>query len=229
MDHVYTSTPWVVPPDDPLLCDLFREKGRLVRFQSRRVVNFGEEPTAYLVSKGLVGTFAGGTGNFERLIVFFPAGTTVGAEKSLKGSYAIKPLIARTLLPTEVLALDAPLFKRELEENPALAIAAFRSFLRHDDAKIEGLLMNATLRVQERLALVIKMLFLALGLELNRFPKRLPKSVTVTELARFTYSDRSAVSRTLAGWADKGLVSEKNGAWLFDSRILEVLGENPEG
>ena len=85
MDHVYAECPWVVPPDAPELLTLFREKGRPAFVRSRTVVNFGEEPTAYMVEEGLVGTFAGGVGKYERLIVLFPPGTSVGAEKSIKG------------------------------------------------------------------------------------------------------------------------------------------------
>lgn len=69
MDHVYAECPWVVPPDAPELLALFREKGRPAFVRSRTVVNFGEEPTAYMVEEGLVGTFAGGVGKYERLIV----------------------------------------------------------------------------------------------------------------------------------------------------------------
>ena len=72
MDHVYAECPWVVPPDAPELLTLFREKGRPAFVRSRTVVNFGEEPTAYMVEEGLVGTFAGGVGKYERLIVLFP-------------------------------------------------------------------------------------------------------------------------------------------------------------
>ena len=76
MDHVYAECPWVVPQDAPELLALFREKGRPAFVRSRTVVNFGEEPTAYLVEEGLVGTFAGGVGKYERLIVLFPPGTS---------------------------------------------------------------------------------------------------------------------------------------------------------
>ena len=110
MDHVYAECPWVVPPDAPELLTLFREKGRPAFVRSRTVVNFGEEPTAYMVEEGLVGTFAGGVGKYERLIVLFPPGTSVGAEKSIKGKHAIKPLIARALLPTMVLVMVAAQF-----------------------------------------------------------------------------------------------------------------------
>ena len=65
MDHVYAECPWVVPPDAPELLTLFREKGRPAFVRSRTVVNFGEEPTAYMVEEGLVGTFAGGVGKYE--------------------------------------------------------------------------------------------------------------------------------------------------------------------
>lgn len=101
MDHVYAECPWVVPPDAPELLALFREKGRPAFVRSRTMVNFGEEPTAYLVEEGLVGTFAGGVGKYERLIVLFPPGTSVGAEKSIKGKHAIKPLIAPGASPHE--------------------------------------------------------------------------------------------------------------------------------
>ena len=70
MDHVYAECPWVVPPDAPELLALFREKGRPAFVRSRTVVNFGEEPTAYMVEEGLVGTFAGGVGSMSASLCF---------------------------------------------------------------------------------------------------------------------------------------------------------------
>ena len=79
MDHVYAECPWVVPPDAPELLTHFREKGRPAFVRSRTVVNFGEEPTAYMVEEGLVGTFAGGVGKYERLIVLLSSGNFSGS------------------------------------------------------------------------------------------------------------------------------------------------------
>ena len=212
MDHVYAECPWVVPPDAPELLALFREKGRPAFVRSRTVVNFGEEPTAYMVEEGLVGTFAGGVGKYERLIVLFPPGTSVGAEKSIKGKHAIKPLIARALLPTKVLVMDAAQFKRELELDPILCIAALKSFIRHDDAKIEGLLMNDLLTVPQRVALMVKVLFQALNMPL-------------TELARLVHSDRAVVSRILAKWVEEGIVVTHDGMYFFSNKLNQVLGD----
>lgn len=226
MDHVYAECPWVVPPDAPELLTLFREKGRPAFVRSRTVVNFGEEPTAYMVEEGLVGTFAGGVGKYERLIVLFPPGTSVGAEKSIKGKHAIKPLIARALLPTKVLVMDAAQFKRELELDPILCIAALKSFIRHDDAKIEGLLMNDLLTVPQRVALMVKVLFQALNMPLTALPKCLPKTITVTELARLVHSGRAVVSRILAKWVEEGIVVTHDGMYFFSNKLNQVLGDD---
>ena len=150
----------------------------------------------------------------------------MGAEKSIKGKHAIKPLIARALLPTKVLVMDAAQFKRELELDPILCIAALKSFIRHDDAKIEGLLMNDLLTVPQRVALMVKVLFQALNMPLTALPKCLPKTITVTELARLVHSDRAVVSRILAKWVEEGIVVTHDGMYFFSNKLNQILGDD---
>ena len=224
MDHTYSSSPWLIPKDCPALVALFRDKGRPVSFPTRKNFNFGEEPYCYLVEKGILATFANRTGQDDRLMSIFQPGTVLGAAKSLKQRFNRKPLIARALVPVEALRLDASQFRRALDADPQFACKALLSFLAHDDAKIEGLIMNDLLTVQQRLAHMVHVLFLATGRRLSATPARLPPSITVTELARLVHSDRAVVSRILSGWTEEGIAMRNGRCCLFTDAVLGVLG-----
>ncbi len=219
--HVYSDIPWLIPEECAALAELFREKGTPVAIRVKTVLNFGEEPKVYFVEKGLIATFSSAIGRDERLVALFSSGTAFGAEKSVRSKFNPKPLIARALLPVKAYMLDAPQFRRALEADPELYIRVMHSFLRHDDAKIEGLLMNDLLTVPERLACMIEVLFLAEKMPLSDFPRCLPKAVSVTELARLVHSSRAVVSRILSGWAAEGRITENGGVYFFTRRLTE--------
>lgn len=221
--HVYSDSPWLIPRDCDELIELFRLKGKLITLSSRRSLHFGERRYAYLIEKGLVATYAGSIGKFERLIAIFQPGTVFGAEKSLKGEFATKPLIAKTLLPVKALMLDSTAFKSEMAANPELAFKVMRSFLAHDDAKIEGLLMNDLLTVPQRVALMVDAIFKGSGHPLSEMKMCLPLSVSVTELSRLIHCDRSMLSRTLRNMADDGLLEIQGGNYFFDKGVLRIL------
>jgi CRP-like cAMP-binding protein len=221
--HVYSDSPWLIPPDCQELVALFRDKGRPISFSSRRSLHFGERRYAYLIEKGLVATYAGSIGKFERLIAIFQPGTVFGAEKSLKGEFASKPLIAKTLLPVQALMLDSTVFKSEIAADPVLAFKVMQSFLAHDDAKIEGLLMNDLLTVPQRVALMVDTIFKGSGHPLSEMKMCLPLSVNVTELSRLIHCDRSMLSRSLRNMAGEGLLEIRDGNYFFDRNVLKVL------
>ncbi len=221
--HIYSRSPWLIPPDSAELVRLFEQKGKPVAFSSRRSLHFGDKRYAYLIRKGLVATYAGSIGKFERLICIFQPGTVFGAEKSLKGEFATKPLIAKTLLPVEALMLDAAIFKQQVQADPALTAAVLRDFLAHDDAKIEGLLMNGLLTVPQRLALMVETIFRGSGHPLSDASRCLPLAVTVTELSRLIHCDRAVLSRTLKDLAHEGRLEIRDNRYFFDRRILSVL------
>ena len=223
MINVYSNSPWLIPKDPESLVSLFHRLGHPVAFKAREVINFGEEQKAYLVEEGLIATFAVGLGQCDRLVALFGAGSVFGAEKSIKGAFSRKPLIARTLIKTSGLALDASQFNREIEADKDLCNEALRAFIRHDDTKIEGLLINGLAPVVERLALVIRTLFLATGQQLDHFPRCLPKPVSVTELARMAHSDRAVVSRILSAWERRGLIEKTDGVYRYDARLADAL------
>lgn len=224
MINVYSDTPWLIPKDPACLIGLFRRLGHPVAFKARESVNFGIEQKAYLVEKGLIATFADGLGQSDRLMAIFGPGSVFGAEKSLKGAFSTKPLIARALIQVEGFALDAAQFKRELEADQALCLQALHAFIRHDDAKIEGLLVNGLAPVPERLARVIEVIFAATGQQLDDFPRCLPRPVSVTELARMTHSDRAVVSRILSAWERRGLIEKTAGVYRYSRRLLQAAG-----
>ena len=221
--HVYSDSPWLIPQDCPELVSLFMEKGRPVTFASRKIFHFGDKRYAYLIEKGLVATYAGSIGKFERLICIFQPGTVFGAEKSLKGEFSTKPLIAKTLLPVQARMLDAAAFKSELATNPELALLAMRNFLAHDDAKVEGLLMNDLLTVPQRVALMVDTLFKGAGHPLSEMKMRLPLAVTVTEFSRLIHCDRAVLSRTLKAMAGEGLLEIRGAGYFFDRNVLRIL------
>lgn len=229
MQHVYSSSPWLIPRDPGPVAALFTRSGRPCAFRARHVFNFGEQPRAYLIERGLVGTYARSPEGAPLLIALFPPGTILGAEKSLKEAFRIKPLEARALLPVRALALDSAQFNRELADSPDLLELALRAFLRHDDSKIEGLLINGTLDLPSRLALMIATIFTALGQPLDREPRPLPRQVTVTELARLVHSSRPVLSRVLSQWARGGLIGGSPGARLYDRRLLGAAAAGPSG
>ena len=224
MDHTYSSSPWLIPKDCPELAELFRSKGKTVFFPKRETFNFGNEPYCYLVEKGILATFANRTGRDDRLMSIFQAGTVLGAAKSLKtGGFNRKPLVARALTPVEAKRMDASQFKRALDNDPELACKALRCFLMHDDAKIEGLLLNDLLTVQQRLAHMVNILFLATGRRLGSVPAKLPPAFSVTELSRLVHSDRAVVSRILSSWLQEGLVARAGRSYLFSDAVLSIL------
>lgn len=222
MQNVYSDSPWLMPKDPEALVGLFRRLGHPVAFRARETVNFGEKQKAYLVERGLIATFAGGIGQYERLVALFGPGSVFGAEKSIKGEFSRKPLIAKALIQVEGLAIDAAQFRRELDADPALCVEALRAFIRHDDAKIEGLLINGLAPVPERLAKIIGIIFSAAGQRLDGFPRCLPKPVSVTELARMVHSDRAVVSRILSSWEKSGLIRKIDGVYRYDRRLAEA-------
>lgn len=133
--------------------------------------------------------------------------------------------MAKALLPVEALALDIPLYLRELSRDPEFLSLTKTNFILKEEAQVEGLLMNGLLTVPERLALMILSLFKA-G---NRVPDDtgapLPGSITVTDLAALIHSTRGVVSRTLSGWAREGLISEQNGRYAYARQQLLFLAQ----
>ncbi|MCI6529854.1 MAG: Crp/Fnr family transcriptional regulator [Mesosutterella sp.] len=228
MQYVYSSSPWLIPRDPGPVAALFARGGRPCTFRARHVFNFGEQPRTYLIERGLVGTYARNPEGAPVLIALFSPGTILGAEKSLKEEHLrVKPLQARVLLPVRALALDSAQFTRELAESPGLLELALRAFLSHDDSKIEGLLINGTLDLPARLALMIATLFTALGQPLDGEPRPLPRQITVTELARLVHSSRPVLSRVLSRWACEKLIEGTPGAYLYDRRLLGSASAQP--
>lgn len=119
MDFVYSQSPWVLPKDPEGTEKIFSDHGWKVTFNDHEVIPFGLEKRVYFIRKGLFATLAGGAGDFSRMVGLFPAGTTLGAIRAISQPGNEMPLMAKALLPVEALALDIPLYLRELEKDPA--------------------------------------------------------------------------------------------------------------
>lgn len=98
--------------------------------------------------------------------------------------------MAKALLPVEALALDIPLYLRELEKDPAFLSLTKTNFILKEEAQVEGLLMNGLLTVPKRLALIILSLFKAGNGIPGDAVTPLPGSITVTDLAALIHSNR---------------------------------------
>ena len=229
MDFVYSQSPWVLPKDPEGTEKIFSDHGWKVTFNDHEVIPFGLEKRVYFIRKGLFATLAGGAGDFSRMVGLFPAGTTLGAIRAISQPGNEMPLMAKALLPVEALALDIPLYLRELEKDPAFLSLTKTNFILKEEAQVEGLLMNGLLTVPKRLALIILSLFKAGNGIPGDAVTPLPGPITVTDLAALIHSNRGVVSRTLSGWAREGLISELNGRYAFTRQQLLFLAQKDHG
>lgn len=110
MYTVYSDSPWLMPPDPASTALIFRRLGRPVTLKARSVVNFGASHKVYLLQSGIVATFAGGVGSYERMAAFFTTGCTLGAVKAMTHRGAQMKLAARCIFRSH---LPWPSLKRE--------------------------------------------------------------------------------------------------------------------
>lgn len=163
------------------------------------------------------------------MVGLFPAGTTLGAIRAISQPGNEMPLMAKALLPVEALALDIPLYLRELSREPEFLSLTKTNFILKEEAQVEGLLMNGLLTVPKRLALMILSLFKAGNCIPADTGSPLPGSISATDLAALIHSNRGVVSRTLSGWAREGLISELNGRYAYTRQQLLFLAQKDHG
>lgn len=229
MDFVYSQSPWVLPKDPEGTEKIFLEHGWKVSFNDHEVIPFGQANRVYFIKNGLFATLAGGVGDFSRMVGLFPAGTTLGAIRAISQPGNEMPLMAKALLPVEALALDIPLYLRELSREPEFLSLTKTNFILKEEAQVEGLLMNGLLTVPKRLALMILSLFKAGNCIPADTGSPLPGSISVTDLAALIHSNRGVVSRTLSGWAREGLIFELNGRYAYTRQQLLFLAQKDHG
>lgn len=224
MDTVYSSSPWVVPPDPETTADIFRRLGRPVTLRARSLINFGSEQKVYLLQTGIAATFVGGVGSYERMAAIFTAGSTLGAVKAMTHRGIRMDLQARIYREARALQVDTSQFMRELDRDPKTCAAAAVNFVLKNEATVDGLLLNGLLKIPERLARMIPLLCRLDGAPLTDAWQPLPDCFTVTDLSTMIHSNRVTVSRVLARWAKDGLIRFEEGEWLFNSGLERAFG-----
>lgn len=224
MYTVYSDSPWLMPPDPASTALIFHRLGRPVTLRARSVVNFGASHKVYLLQSGIVATFAGGVGNYERMAAFFTAGCTLGAVKAMTHRGAQMKLAARVYREAKALEIDSSQFMRELERDPKVFAETALNFVQKNEATVDGLLLNDLLKVPERLSKMIALLFEMDGKPLTDTFQPLPDCFTVTDLSMMIHATRVAVSQTLSRWAKARVIGGRDGDWRFNRKLVESQG-----
>ncbi len=216
---IYSGTPWLMPADPPGIREIFCRHGRPFRFEARQIIPLGDSHNVYFIDRGIAATFIGGMGEYIRLAGIFPSGTTLGGIKAVSHPDQRMLLEARTLCPMLGYRLDTTQFRKYIGQDAQLYMALLRNYIAKDEATIEGALCNDLLPIEKRLAIMVKILFLAEGAPLSAVPRHLPCGITVTELATLVHGSRISVSRILSGWLKDGTVGKDCGGYLFSAGI----------
>lgn len=219
MNTVYSDSPWLLPPDPASTAAIFRRLGKPVLLKARSLVNFGASNKVYLLESGIIATFAGGVGHYERMAGFFTAGCSLGAVKAMTHRGSPMSLQARVYREARALAIDSSQFMRELERDPKVFAETALNFVQKNEATMDGLFLNDLLKIPERLSRMIALLFQMDGRPLGTDCQPLPDCFTVTDLAMMIHATRVAVSQTLSRWAKEGLIQSQDGQWLFNERL----------
>lgn len=227
---IYSNRPWLIEADDAMFERLFAECPE-EDFAPHGFHSFGRRHEVLRIESGCFATCYGRNGAWDRMTGLFLPGSLLGAPKALLHPKEAMPLVALALSPVHVRRMPTDRFRAVLQADPALELRFWKQFARHQEAQLEGMLVNDADTVPVRLA----KLFLVLascGKKVRIDPREpahemvLSVNPHVSELAILVHATRSVVSRIFGCWEKAGLVRRTERGLViatdFSLRFLEV-------
>ncbi|MCI6531215.1 Crp/Fnr family transcriptional regulator [Mesosutterella porci] len=226
---IFQTAPWVMPEEPREIQDIFRSKGKPVRFSLGEMIPHGIEKAAvHLLTKGVVlfGYYDAG----DRLQVFniLLPGRCVGEfdAAACPDRPVAFPINAACVRPVEALSLDHCEYVSALRSSTSLMETAMRSCIWKHHCTMEGMICNYTLPVEMRLRVLLYSLIEAYYRLSEGGWNPIPVPLSVTAFATVVSSNRSWVSRLFSQWSSEGLLKKDGRMLLVHSSLFDPIRGN---
>ncbi|MDR2401099.1 MAG: Crp/Fnr family transcriptional regulator [Deferribacteraceae bacterium] len=209
MRQVFVHNPYVYSSEPPEIKNVYFRYGVFERLKrGTPVIHGGAHGRFYFLKKGLGACiFTDKNGRSHIFTLVLPGQAFGDIDGITRETVNCTDMVIR---PSEVLSIDYETWYKHIGSRAEILLISAKSIINRHDAMMEQMIANYTLRIPERIKVLLKALITT---EFNDYRigwNKVPFNLSNVEYAALVGATRVSISRLFTEWSFEGLLKKNN-------------------